>query len=209
MSAGDTYLTIETTSEGSYREKASRFISFAYPVRSEEEVKQILSALKKKYFDANHHCFAWRLGADKKRFRAYDDGEPSNTAGIPILGQIRTRELSNILVVVIRYFGGTKLGISGLINAYRTASANALENSKIIEKTVDRIYELKFPYPVMNDVMRIIKDENIKIIKQNSYIDCCITISVRQSLAPEVIAKLGKIGSVEVLGITDMNISRA
>ena len=140
----DTYLTIKEPSEGLFKDKGSKFSSFAFPASSEEDVKKFLAELKKQHPSANHHCYAFRLGADKQAYRANDDGEPSNTAGKPILGQIQSKDLTNILIVVVRYFGGTLLGVSGLINAYKLAAAEAIQNATIIEKTVDDIYEIKF-----------------------------------------------------------------
>jgi len=201
--AEDTYKTIDSASEGAYRDRASKFLAFAFPVISEEEIRENLNSLKKKYFDANHHCFAWRLGADKKRYRTCDDGEPSNTAGMPIFGQIQSNDLTDVLVVVIRYFGGTKLGVSGLINAYRTAASEALHKCRIVEKTVNWSYEIRFSYNAMNEVMRIIKEEDLKMTNQNFDLNCSIKISVRKSLAVKITDRLKLIRSVEVI---DLNI---
>lgn len=192
----DTYKTISEPSEGYYKEKGSKFPTFAFPVATEEEIKVIRDKLRKDYFDARHHCYAWRLGADHKRFRANDDGEPSSTAGKPILGQIQSNDLTNILIVVIRYFGGTKLGVSGLINAYRTAAADAIANAKIIEKTVNDIYEIKFQYAAMNDVMKIIKDDKPLQLAQQFDLNCNITLSIRQSEVKMLIEKFKKINTV-------------
>jgi len=193
----DTYNTISKPSEGYYKEKGSKFPTFAFPVSSEEEIKEIRDKLRKDYFDARHHCYAWRLGADLKRFRANDDGEPSSTAGKPILGQIQSNELTNILIVVIRYFGGTKLGVSGLINAYRTSAADAIKNATIIEKTVNDIYEIKFQYAAMNDVMRIIKEDKPPQLNHQFDLNCSITLSIRQSEVDKLIDKFKKIDTVK------------
>jgi len=193
----DNYKTIETTSEGIYKEKGSKFIAYAFPVTCEEDIKDEISRLKKEYYDARHHCYAYMLGADKKDFRANDDGEPSSTAGKPILGQILSSDLTNILIVVIRYFGGTKLGVSGLIHAYKTAAQDAIANAQIIEKTVNDIYDIHFDYLVMNDVMRIIKEEQPLQIDQDFNLTCRITLSIRQSEVDKIIERFNKIDSVK------------
>jgi uncharacterized YigZ family protein len=163
----DTYKTIITTTEGLFKDRGSRFISFAIPVETEEEIKKHISELKKKHHDACHHCYAYQLGYDKSAYRANDDGEPSGTAGKPIFGQIQSKDLTNVLVVVVRYFGGTLLGVSGLINAYKTAAKEALDCANILTKTVNDVYEITFDYLVMNDVMKIIKDYKLEILKQD------------------------------------------
>ncbi len=160
------YKTIEGSSVGLYKEKGSKFISFAYHITSEEDVAALIQPLKKEYYDARHHCYAWRLGADGKRTRANDDGEPSSTAGRPILGQITSYELTDILVVVIRYFGGTKLGVPGLIRAYKEATIDALNNSVIVEKSVNALYKVTFGYEMMNSVMKVVKEVEPKIVEQ-------------------------------------------
>ncbi|RZT96543.1 putative YigZ family protein [Ancylomarina subtilis] len=193
----DNYKTIETTSEGIYKEKGSKFIAYAFPVTCEEDIKDEISRLKKEYYDARHHCYAYMLGADKKDFRANDDGEPSSTAGKPILGQILSSDLTNILIVVIRYFGGTKLGVSGLIHAYKTAAQDAIANAQVIEKTVNDIYDIHFDYLVMNDVMRIIKEEQPLQIDQDFNLTCRITLSIRQSEVDKIIERFNKIDSVK------------
>lgn len=193
----DSYKTIETTSEGLYKEKGSKFIAYAFPVTCEDEIKEQIEKLKKEYYDARHHCYAYMLGADKKDFRANDDGEPSSTAGKPILGQILSADLTNILIVVIRYFGGTKLGVSGLIHAYKTAALDAISNAKIIDKTVNDIYDIHFDYLVMNDVMRIIKEEQPLQIDQDFNLNCRITLSIRQSEVDKIIERFNKIDSVK------------
>jgi len=193
----DSYKTIQNISEGIYKEKGSKFIAYAFPVSSEEEIKEQIDKLKKEYYDARHHCYAYMLGADKKNFRANDDGEPSSTAGKPILGQILSYELTNILIVVVRYFGGTKLGVSGLIHAYKTAAIDAILNAEIIEKTVNDIYDIHFDYLVMNDVMRIIKEEHPLQIDQDFNLTCRITLSIRQSEVEKIIERFSKIDSVK------------
>ena len=179
----DTYKTIAAPSEGIYKEKGSKFLAFAYPVRSIEEVKVHLEQLRKDYFDARHHCYAYILGPRKDAFRANDDGEPSGTGGSPIHGQLLSADLTDTLVVVVRYFGGILLGASGLANAYKTAARDAIEHAQIIEKTIDCRYRLGFAYETMNDVMRILKDYNLKPENQNYDMDCTLEISVRQSLS--------------------------
>ncbi|MGZ2368504.1 IMPACT family protein [Ancylomarina sp. YFZ004] len=193
----DSYKTIQNTSEGIYKEKGSKFITYAFPVTCEEEIKEEIDKLRKKYYDARHHCYAYMLGADKKNFRANDDGEPSSTAGKPILGQILSSDLTNILIVVVRYFGGTKLGVSGLIHAYKAAAIDAISNAEIIEKTVNDIYDIHFDYLVMNDVMRIIKEEQPLQIDQDFNLTCRITLSIRQSEVEKIIERFSKIDSVK------------
>ena len=192
----DVFKTIEGQAEGIYKEKGSRFIALAYPVTREEEIRDIIAGLKEKYYDARHHCYAWRLGAAKTHFRANDDGEPSSTAGKPILGQIQSNDLTNILIVVIRYFGGIKLGVSGLINAYREAAADALRNALIIEKTVDEQLRIHFSYMVMNDVMKILKEEEPEVLKRNFEMECDMLLSIRQKDMPALRARLEKIESL-------------
>lgn len=195
----DTYSTIKAPCEGLYKEKGSRFIAFAYPVHSEEQVRVLVAGLKEKYYDARHHCYAWRLGADKKNFRANDDGEPSSTAGRPILGQILSNDLTNVLIVVIRYFGGIKLGVSGLINAYREAASDALYHAEIIEKTVDEQLSIRFSYLVLNDVMRIVKEEGPEVLERDFELECKMLLSIRQKNFPILKSRLESIDSVVVL----------
>ncbi len=194
----DTYLTINATSEGLFKEKGSKFIAYAYPVSTEEDIKNNLAVLRKLHPSARHHCYAYRLGADKQAYRANDDGEPSNTAGKPIFGQIQSKDLTNVLVVIVRYFGGTLLGVSGLINAYKQAAADALANATIIEKTVDEVYEIKFEYLQMNDVMKIIKDEALTILSQNFELTCVLSFSVRKSNSIKVYDMFSKISNLEI-----------
>jgi len=203
MSQGE-YKTIRQVSEGSYKEKGSKFFSFAFPVCNEAEIKGILDDLKKKYHDARHHCYAWCLGPDREHYRANDAGEPANSAGAPILGQIRSSDLTNILIVVIRYFGGTKLGIPGLIRAYRASAASALDNAEIITTSVTFNYKLNFTYPVLDNVMKIIKTENIKISQQVFEMECTIMVSIRQADKERIINKLKAIETMEIDFLEDI-----
>lgn len=189
----DTYSTIAAPSEGIYTEKRSKFIAVALPVRTLEEVRAHLDAFQKKYYDARHVCYAYMLGPERKDFRANDNGEPSGTAGKPILGQINSNQLTDILIVVVRYFGGIKLGTSGLIAAYRAAAAEALSAAVIIEKTVDETTTVLFEYPFMNDVMRILKEEEAEILEQAYDTDCRMTLSLRRSAMPRLRARLKKV----------------
>lgn len=179
----DTYRTIVAPSEGLYKEKGSKFLAFAFPITSVEEVKPILDRLKKEYYDARHHCYAYVLGADKEIFRANDDGEPSGTGGRPIHGQMLSADLTNMLIVVVRYFGGILLGASGLANAYKAAARDAIENASIVEKTVDVTFHLQFEYALMNEVMRIVKDFGLTCRNQDFNLDCRMDVSVRKSEA--------------------------
>ena len=172
------YSTLQHAAEGIYKEKGSKFLAFAYPVDSETTIKERLDHLKKEYFDARHHCFAWMLGPDKTHFRAFDDGEPNHSAGTPILGQIRSKGITNVLVVVVRYFGGVKLGVGGLINAYRTAAENALNNSPIVEMEISENVKLQFDYLILSDVMKLVKDFGLKILEQDFSEDGNMKINV-------------------------------
>jgi uncharacterized YigZ family protein len=178
----DTYLTLSKISESLYKEKGSKFLAFAYPINEEGDVKKILDKLKKHYYDANHHCYAYILGKNQDQYRTNDDGEPNHSAGDPILGQIRSNELTNTLIVVIRYFGGTKLGIGGLITAYKTAAAEAIGNNEIIQAIVKKKVKLEFDYLVMNYVMRLVKDFDLEIINQSFDNTCQMTILIREGL---------------------------
>lgn len=198
----DTYKTITGMSEAVFTEKRSKFIAAAIPVRTLEEVKSHLEAWQKKYYDARHVCYAYMLGAGRKDFRANDNGEPSGTAGKPILGQINSRELTDVLVVVVRYFGGIKLGTSGLIVAYRTAASMALDEAEIIEKTVDDTVTVAFEYPFMNDVMRIVKEESPEILEQSYDMDCLMTLRIRRSMMEKLRARLGKVETARILDRT-------
>ena len=177
----DLYKTIRAASEGYYTEKRSRFLSFAIPVRTPEEVKAQVEACRKKYYDARHVCWAYMLGADRTTFRANDDGEPSSTAGKPILGQINANELTDILVIVVRYFGGIKLGTSGLIVAYRSAAAEAIAAAEVEERTVDAECTVIFEYPFLNDIMRVVKEMQPTIVSQTFEANCEMTLRIRQS----------------------------
>ena len=180
----DTYKTIELASEEVlFKEKNSKFFGYAYPVTSEEEVKIHIEHLKKQHFSARHWCYAYQIGTEQFSFRANDDGEPNNSAGMPIYGQIQSYEVTNVLVVVVRYFGGVKLGVGGLITAYKTTAQLALENATIIEKTIDTIFVLTFDYKNMNKVMRIIKEKKIDIITQKMELNCEIQIAIRKKNA--------------------------
>lgn len=199
MNAEDTFFTLEGESEGLYKEKGSKFLAFAYPVQDEEEIKENIEALKKKYYDARHHCYAYILGKDQEQFRANDDGEPNHSAGDPILGQLRSNNLSNALVVVVRYFGGTKLGVGGLIHAYKTAAAEAITNGQIITAIVKKSVKFHFDYLDMNDVMRLIKDYDLEMKKQEFDNTCLMHLSIRASLYEEVMDKLTDINSVKLI----------
>ena len=189
----DTYKTITDLSEAIYTEKRSKFIAIALPVRTLDEIKTHLEFYQKKYYDARHVCYAYMLGPERKDFRANDNGEPSGTAGKPILGQILSHELTDILVVVVRYFGGIKLGTSGLIVAYREAAAEAINDATVIEKTVDQEVTVLFEYPFMNSVMRIVKEEEPEIVSQSYDMDCSMTLRIRSSLMPKLRARLEKV----------------
>ena len=178
-SISDTYRSIAAPSKGIYKELGSKFLAFAHPIETEEEAKNIIAALRKEYFDARHHCFAWRLGLTGEPYRFSDDGEPSSTAGRPIHGQLLRRELRAILVVVVRYFGGVKLGVPGLIRAYRTATQDALANATIMEKVAGEHFTIQFGYLQMNDVMKALKDMGITPLKQEFDLDCRMEVRVR------------------------------
>jgi uncharacterized YigZ family protein len=194
----DTYFTISKPSTGLFKDKGSKFLSFAYPVKDEKEVKSIFDQLRKDYFDARHHCFAYRLGADKKIFRVNDDGEPSGTAGKPILGQIISKDLTNILIVVVRYFGGTLLGTHGLINAYRTASQEALLNANIVQQYVYELYELEFDYLQINHVMKIVKDFELDVLHQQFEMVCNMKLKIKRSHLDTILSRLTKIECLKI-----------
>uniref|UniRef100_UPI004025E016 IMPACT family protein n=1 Tax=Prevotella sp. TaxID=59823 RepID=UPI004025E016 len=194
MEQKDEFLTItDTPAEGFYSEKRSKFLAFAFHVTSEEEVKQYVAEFRKKYYDARHVCWAYMLGADRTDFRANDDGEPSSTAGKPILGQINKNELTDILIIVVRYYGGVNLGTSGLIVAYRTAAAEAIANTEIVSQFVEEEVVFDFPYIMMNDVMKIIKDMSPRIISQTYDNTCEMKLSIRKSEAPILKSKFDKL----------------
>lgn len=189
----DTFRTIASSSEGSYKEKGSKFLSFAFPVKNVDEINQILAQYRKQYYDARHICYAYMLGNAKNEWRANDDGEPSGTAGRPILGQINSFELTNVLVIVVRYFGGILLGTGGLITAYKEASMNALEQANIVEQTIDEVFTVGFDYLLMNEVMRVIKEINPLVLDQSFDNMCSMKLSIRQSDAEKLKSKLGNI----------------
>lgn len=198
MEPKDEFLTItDTPAEGFYSEKRSKFLAFAFHVTSEEEVKQYVAEFRKKYYDARHVCWAYMLGADRTDFRANDDGEPSSTAGKPILGQINKNELTDILIIVVRYYGGANLGTSGLIVAYRTAAAEAIANAEVVSQFVEEEVVFDFPYIMMNDVMKIIKDMSPRIISQTYDNTCEMKLSIRKSEAPMLKAKFDKLAFKE------------
>ena len=182
----DIYKTIDVAGEGIYSEKRSKFLAFAIPVQTLDDVKREVEAYQKKYYDARHVCYAYRLGERRELFRANDNGEPSGTAGKPILGQIDSRELTNVLVIVVRYFGGIKLGTSGLIVAYKAAAAEALDATEHVEKTINGEILLKFSYPLLNDVLRIVKEENPRIVEQIFDNECVVRLSIRLSRMPRL-----------------------
>lgn len=194
----DVYRTIAAPAEGIYTEKRSKFIAIALPVRTVDEVKTLLEEYQKKYYDARHVCYAYMLGPQRKDFRANDNGEPSGTAGKPILGQINSNELTDILIIVVRYFGGIKLGTSGLIVAYKAAAAEALAAAEVVEKTVDECIRFWFEYPFMNDVMRVVKEEGPEIVEQGYDMDCRMTLRIRSSLMPRLRARLEKVETLRI-----------
>ena len=189
----DEYKTITGTSEGYYTEKRSKFLAFAHQVESIDQIKELLAGYRKKYYDARHVCYAYMLGAERKDFRANDDGEPSSTAGKPILGQINSNELTNILIIVVRYYGGVNLGTSGLIVAYREAAADAIAHATIEVRQVEEIITYSFSYPQMNDVMRIVKDMNPRIISQTFDSTCEIVLSIRKNEAEQLRNRLNSL----------------
>jgi uncharacterized YigZ family protein len=193
----DIYKTIKSPSEGIYKEKGSRFISFAFPVSDQEEIKPIIDSIRKEHHEARHHCFAYMIGHERNIWRVNDDGEPSGTAGRPILGQINSYGLTNILIVVSRYFGGTLLGVSGLINAYRTAASSAIQNAELLEKTLQEYYEITYPYISMNDVMRILKEENVGQSQQTFDLECRILLNFRVTLKERVLSRLSRIDGLK------------
>lgn len=194
----DTYKTIESTSEGIFRDRGSKFIAYAFPIRSESEVKNLLNGLRNEHSKARHFCWGMRLSPDRSLFKLQDDGEPSGTAGRPILNTILSADLTNIIIVVVRYFGGTLLGVPGLINAYKSAAADAIANSQVINRTVNDVYEVTFDYLVMNDVMRIIKEEQPEIIDQVFDNECKMSLSIRKSNLNQVLGKLEKIDQIKL-----------
>ena len=189
----DVYRTIEADAEALFKEKSSKFLCFAYPVTTEEQIRERLEVLYKKYYDATLHCYAWRLGPRGESFRANDDGEPSSTAGKPILGQLLSHEITDCLIVVVRYFGGTKLGVSGLIEAYKTSAAEVIAAAEVVERTVDERIEVRFSYMAMNEVMKVVKDLQPKIVEQCFDNLCTMTLTIRQSLSEQLLTRLSKV----------------
>ena len=198
MMFDDTYRMLDAPGEGLYKEKGSKFIASAFTVMSEDEAKQAIAETKKRYFDARHHCFAYMIGPDKSCFRSSDDGEPSGTAGKPILNQILSKDVTNVCVIVVRYFGGIKLGVSGLINAYKTAAREALDNARIVEKTVNEIYSLQYPYALMNDVMRVMIEADLEPLNPRFEMDCYLEFSTRKNDADRIVTKFKNIFGVTV-----------
>jgi uncharacterized YigZ family protein len=199
LKISDNYRTVAGPSEGQYKEKGSKFLAFAWPVSSAEEISEKIEALKKQYHDARHHCYAWALGPEGTHFRAVDDGEPNHSAGDPILGQIRSRELSDTLVVVVRYFGGTKLGVGGLINAYRTAAANALDHNRIINKFVLASLFIEFDFPSTGPVMRLIEEAQAEIVSQKFGESCHLMVRIRKRDVTLLETKLNLLNGVKII----------
>ncbi|MBC8985252.1 YigZ family protein [Pedobacter sp. N36a] len=194
----DTYKTISAPSEGLFKDRGSKFIAFAYPIRSEEEIKPILAQLRSEHGKARHFCWALRLSPDRAAFRIQDDGEPSGTAGRPILNAMLSADITNVLIVVVRYFGGTLLGVPGLINAYKSAAIEAIQAAEIVEKTVNDVYELTFDYLRMNDVMRLFKEEQLQILAQEFDNSCSIKFEVRKAQLNQVLGKIEKIDGIKL-----------
>jgi len=194
----DTYKTIVSPSEGIFRDKGSKFLAYAYPLRNEDQVKDLVTQLKSEHPKARHHCWAYRLTPDRSVYRINDDGEPSGTAGRPILNTLLSNDLTNILVVVVRYFGGTLLGVPGLINAYKTATQEALNAAEVVEQTVNDIYHVSFGYEQMNDVMRIVKDEGIGVLKQDFDNRCGLELEIRQQQVNRVLGRLQQVDGSQV-----------
>lgn len=195
----DQYLTVSTPSEGIYKEKGSKFIAYLYPIESDEEAMMHVADLKKRFHDARHHCYAYQLGVDGEKYRENDDGEPSGTAGKPIRGQIRSKGLTHVLIVVVRYFGGTKLGVPGLIHAYKSAALDAIENALVVEMVVEQEVAFSFDFLLMNDVMRLIKDRGAHIKSQDYQSETIFYVSIRQSHYTSFIDHLSKIRGVTIL----------
>jgi uncharacterized YigZ family protein len=193
------FRTVLQPADSIYKEKGSRFLAFVYPVSTDADIKVAIESLKKKYFDARHHCFAWMLGAEKKQFRAFDDGEPNHSAGDPILGQIRSRDLTNVLVVVVRYFGGTKLGVGGLISAYKTAAGEALDKAGSIERDVTATFEIRYDYSATPEIMKVVKDLDLEIIHQDFADRCVLKVEVILKNESSLIEKLSLMRSMGAL----------
>lgn len=194
----DTYKTLLAPSEGLFKDRGSRFLAYAYPIESEAAVKELVDALKKEHFKAVHHCYAYRLGQDRNQFRVNDDGEPAGSAGRPILNVLLSQDMTNVLVVVVRYFGGTLLGVPGLINAYKTATQEALSQATIIEKTVNEQYEVQFAFVQMNDIMKVVKEFGLKIKSQAFDNQCTMVLEFRKKMTAQVLGKLEKIDHITV-----------
>jgi uncharacterized YigZ family protein len=194
----DTFLTIDKPTEGTFRDRGSRFLAFVYPINTESDIKPLLAQLRADHSKANHHCWAMRLGIDRSVFRINDDGEPSGTAGRPILNTLLSRNITNVLVVVVRYFGGTLLGVPGLINAYRTATEEALNAAVIVEKMLNDIYTIQFDYQQMNDVMRIIKEDNLTLLDQQFDNTCIVKIGIRRTQVNQSIARFEKVNGAVI-----------
>lgn len=203
MEIKDTYHTIAAKSEGLFKDKGSKFLAFAYPVSTEDEIKSIIQHIKKEHYSARHHCYAYRLGSNGELYRANDDGEPSGTAGRPILGQLLSHELTNVLIVVVRYFGGTLLGVSGLINAYKNAAIEAINNACIEERIVENQFLLHFAYPVQNSISKVIKDYNLEVINSEFTFDCKYTIAVRLNIEEAVLSQLEKIEGLSITKVVE------
>ena len=194
----DSYKTIKEPSEGFFKDRGSKFFGYAYPYTSEQELKVKIEELKKEHHTARHHCYAYRFKQDYSVYRANDDGEPTNAAGKPILGQIDAKDLTNVAVVVVRYFGGTKLGVGGMMNAYKTAALEALNNAEILECTIDDIFEVSFGYPEMNTVMRFMKDLGVEIVSQQMEMDCKIQFAIRKKEADKAQAKFTGLKNINI-----------
>ena len=188
----DEYLTIKEKSEGTYSELRSKFLAFAFPVKTVDEAMELVEQFQRKYYDARHVCWAYMLGAERETFRANDNGEPSGTAGKPILGQINSHGLTDIIILVVRYFGGVKLGTSGLITAYKTAAAEAIGAAEIVQRTVDEEATFTFEYPLMSAVMKVVRDMDARIVSQSYDSDCILTLSIRRSLMPQLRERIAK-----------------
>jgi len=197
MEVSDTYLTVEKKSEGIYKEKGSKFIAYIFPVENEAQIKEHIEELKKQHHSARHHCYAYRLGFhDKETFKYNDDGEPSNTAGKPILGQLLSFDVTDVLAVVVRYFGGTKLGVGGLMTSYKKATADGLANSNIVEKVVQKQISVTCEYPLLNSAMRIIKEMELDVAEQTFDMDCQIIANVRQALYSQALSRLNNLEGI-------------
>lgn len=200
---GDTYLTIEGPSQGLYKDKGSKFIALAWPVETEEEISEIIASVKKEYHDARHHCYAWILGQTGEQFRMNDDGEPSGTAGKPIYGQLLSTGLSNVLIIVVRYFGGVKLGVRGLIDAYKGATMDALQNTNLITRILYEHFQIDFDYLSMNEVMKVMKEYDLEQYDHQFDLNCSFNFKVRKSLSLQILESLARIQGVVVIKIAE------